>query len=306
MQRRRSFFALGILAVACGPASPPPVAAPAPSASAAAPGPTRDADRRALQMGDDVLAEWFARNPELPTTLRPPGATYDTLEDDSLGPIAARMAKYQVWETTLLALQASGLTTTAARLSAQTASEAVHDMLRKLVACHDELWTVSPTSNGWPMRFATYAELQPVGTDALRAQALTRFGKMGPYIDEQVADLRQGLKEGYAAYEGSVRAVMGQLDKLLASPADKSPFLGPADRDGSPGFRAQLTQVLATSFLPAVQRYRDFLARRPACRAIRTGWSATRRTCARSRRSTSIPRRPTRRAGRCWRRSRPR
>ncbi len=261
MLRSRALFALGVLALACGPASPPPPSAPAlaPSASAAAPAAMSDADRRALQMGEDVLTEWFALSPELATMLRPPGATYDTLEEDPLATVSARMAKYQVWETTLLALEASRLSTTAARLSAQTAFETVHDALRKLVACRDELWTVSPTSNGWSMRFATYAELQPVGTDALRAQALTRFGKMGPYVDAQIIDLRQGLKEGYTAYEGSVRAVMGQLDKLLASPADKSPFLGPADRDGTPAFRAQLTQVLATSFLPAVQRYRDFL-----------------------------------------------
>ncbi len=260
MPRSRSLLVLSLLACACGPAAPAPSApAAAPSASAPTPAATSDMDRRALDMGDQVLAEWFARGPELPTMLHAPGVTFDTLEDDSLGAVSARTAKYQVWEAALLLLDPANLSTTSARLSAQTAREVVHDALFKMVACRDELWTVSPTSNGWSMRFATYAELQPVGTDALRAQALTRFGKMGAYVDDQIANLREGLKQGYSAYDGSVRAVMGQLDKLLASPADKSPFLGPADRDGTPDFRAKLTQILATSFLPAVQRYRDFL-----------------------------------------------
>src|SRR6185436_9387942 len=67
-------------------------------------------------------------------------------------------------------------------------------------------------------------------------------------------------REGYLPYEGSVRAVIGQIERLLAMPADRSPFLSPADRDRTPEFRARLVEVLATSFLPAVQRYRDFLA----------------------------------------------
>lgn len=250
---------LGVLLLtSCGGASSPP-ATPAPSATASAPVGTSDADRKALDLGEQVLADWFEHYPELPTTLHAPGVTYDTLEDDSVAAVSARIAKYQAWETALIQLEPSTLSSTSARLSAQTAREVVHDTLTKMMACHDELWTLSPSSNGWPMRFATYAELQPVGTDALRAQALTRFGKMAGYVDAQIDNLRQGLKQGYSAYDGSVRVTMGQLDKLLASPPDKSPFLAPADRDGTPEFRAKLTQVLATSFLPAVQRYRDFL-----------------------------------------------
>lgn len=249
-------FALAGLFVAAAACNPQPAQPVAP----AAPGSANAAQRLAIEMGDRVLAERFASFPELPTALRPPGATFDGLEDDSIAGVAAREAKLEAWDKELstidpAALQGSKLAT----LSYQVAYEALESTVRKR-PCRDELWNVSPTSNGWPARFATYVELQPVGTDALRAQALTRFGKMGPYVDAQVANLREGMRMGYLAYEGSVRASIGQLDKLLASPPEASPFLAPADRDGTPDFRAKLVDVLATTFIPAVRRYRDFLA----------------------------------------------
>jgi uncharacterized protein (DUF885 family) len=243
--------AAALMAAACGP---PPLVAPGVRSS------PDDAQRRAIEMGDRVRSDQFEVFPEYPTSLRPPGATFDGLQDDSIAAVAAREVKLEAWEGELRAIDAAALAgNTQARLSYQVAREVLESTVHEHV-CREELWTVSPAGNGWPERFTTFVELQPVGTDALRAQALARFGKMGLYVDAQIANLRQGMREGYLAYDGSVRAAIGQIDELLATPADKSPFLGPADRDGAPDFRARLVDVLATSFLPAVQRYRDFLA----------------------------------------------
>ena len=243
--------ASALIAVACGP--PPPVV----------PGVRRspdDAQRRAIEMGNRVRSDQFEVFPEYPTSLRPPGATFDGLQDDSFAAVAAREAKLESWHEELLAIDPTALAgNTQARLSYQVARDVVESAVREHV-CREELWTVSPAGNGWPARFMTIAELQPVGTDALRAQALARFGKMGGYVDAQIANLREGMRDGYLAYDGSVRAVIGQIERLLATPADRSPFLSPAERDGTPDFRARLVEVLATSLLPAVQRYRDFLA----------------------------------------------
>jgi uncharacterized protein (DUF885 family) len=238
------------LVAAC---SPPPPIVPGVRSSP-------DDARRVTEIGDRVRSDQFEVFPEYPTSLRPPGATFDGLPDDSIAAVAAREARLESWQNELLAIDPTALAgNTQARLSYQVAREVLESTVREHV-CREELWTVSPAGNGWPARFTTIIDLQPVGTDALRAQALARVAKMGPYIDAQIANLREGMRAGYLAYDGSVRAVIGQLERLLATPADKSPFLSPADRDGTPDFRARLVEVLATSFLPAVQRYRDFLA----------------------------------------------
>jgi hypothetical protein len=220
----------------------------------------QDAQRRVIAIGDRVLSDFLEVFPEVPVAIRPPGATFDGLQDDSIAAVAARQVKLEAWHQELRAIDPAALAgNRQAQLSYQVAREALESTVRKHV-CREELWTVSPTGTGWASRFSTYIDLQPVGTDPLRAQALARFGKMWGYLDAQIANLREGMRDGYLAYDGSVRAVLGQIEDLLATPADKSPFLGPAERDGTPAFRAKLVEVLATSFLPAVQRYRDFLA----------------------------------------------
>ena len=71
-------------------------------------------------------------------------------------------------------------------MSYQIAREVLDSTVRARI-CRNELWTVSPAGNGWPARFTTLVELQPVGNDALRTQALARFRKMGAYVDAQIA-----------------------------------------------------------------------------------------------------------------------
>ncbi len=218
-----------------------------------------DDAQRAIALGDRVRSDQFDVFPEYPTSLRPPGASFDGLPDDSLAAVAARVAKLESWQHELQAIDPAALAgNTQARLSYGVAREVLDSTVREHV-CREELWTVSPAGNGWPARFTNLVALQPVGSDALRAQALARIGRMAGYVDAQIANLREGMREGYLAHDGSVRAVIGQLERLLAVPADGSPLLSPADRDGTPAFRARLVELLATSLLPAVQRYRDFL-----------------------------------------------
>ena len=54
--------------------------------------------------------------------------------------------------------------------------------------------------------------------------------------------------------------MISQLDDLLATPAEKSPFSAPAQRDDTPAFQAAYRAVVRDEIHPAVRRYRDFLA----------------------------------------------
>ena len=53
--------------------------------------------------------------------------------------------------------------------------------------CRDELWSVS--AFGWQASLSQLASIQPVGSDAARAQALTRWRKLGPWVDQEIANL---------------------------------------------------------------------------------------------------------------------
>jgi len=134
---------------------------------------------------------------------------------------------------------------------------------RDLRVCRGELWAVSQMS-GWQLNYTQLAALQPVGSDELRQQALQRWRKLPVYIDQEILNLEAGLKAGYSAPRAAVRRVIDQLDGLLAIPAADSPFASPALRDGEAeggeAFRGKFTALVGDDILPAVKRYRDFLA----------------------------------------------
>src|SRR5207247_78962 len=101
---------------------------------------------------------------------------------------------------------------------------------------------------------------QPVGTAAARSQALARWRAIPRYIATETANQREGLRIGYTAPQGNVRIVLTQLDTLLATPLEESPLYDPARRDSTPAFRSALARAIEREIVPAMRRYRDFLA----------------------------------------------
>jgi uncharacterized protein (DUF885 family) len=126
--------------------------------------------------------------------------------------------------------------------------------------CRLELWGVASYVNGWQASLTDLARVQPVGSDALRAAALRRAKAIPRYIDNEIVLLRQGLREGYSSPQVIVREVIKQLDELLATRLDQSPFVAPTERDTDPQFRAAYQAVVRDEINPAVRRYRDFLS----------------------------------------------
>jgi uncharacterized protein (DUF885 family) len=118
---------------------------------------------------------------------------------------------------------------------------------------------VSQMLNGWQVRFGNLAQLQPVGTADLRTQALARFGALPSYVDDQTANLREGLRQGYVAPDVTVRLVIAQLDALAAMPPEDSPFASPGMRDGDPRFREEFVTLVRERIVPTMRRHRDFL-----------------------------------------------
>jgi len=212
--------------------------------------------RRLAQLENRFVAESLKYDPTLAYMAGLPTRVHDRFADRSPSALAARNAE-ETAELKVLAV------IDPARLPAM--SRATYALLKEqleadlqLRVCHRELWNVDHFY-GWVNQFADVADKQPVGTSDLRAQALRRFSSIPRYVDIEIANLRRGLKKGYAAPQSVVRRVIAQLDGLLALSPDESPYFV-AGRDSDPAFRVAFTRLIADRLVPALRRYREFLA----------------------------------------------
>jgi uncharacterized protein (DUF885 family) len=124
--------------------------------------------------------------------------------------------------------------------------------------CRGELWEINQLA-GWHTNYAYLAGVQPVGTEDLRSQALSRWRQFPRYVDTEIAKLREGVRLGYTAPRGNVELVATQAGALADTPPEQSPFFDPAQRDSTPAFRQAFRGLVADEINPALRRYRDFL-----------------------------------------------
>ncbi|KAB8198133.1 DUF885 family protein [Lysobacter maris] len=129
---------------------------------------------------------------------------------------------------------------------------------KALRVCRFELWDVNHMS-GWPVMLARYARFQPVSTAAEREQALQRWSALPAFVDQEIANLREGLKQGYSAPRSVVDRVIGQVDGLASARVADSPLAGPATRSEDAAFKSAFEEVIGDKVNPALARYRDFL-----------------------------------------------
>ena len=228
------------------------------STAAAQAGDTARAAARVTELADAYLDAFLRRVPEAGTQLALPGARHDALTDNSLEAVR----RWQALEDSLL----RELDAVNPALLAGRPEWITNGFLREGLessrgtrVCRQELWPVNQMS-GWHTELATLASIQPVDADTLRAQALARWRSLPRYIDTEIANLREGLRQGYSTPKRNVGLVIEQLDALLAAAPEESPFFSPAQRDGTPAFRAAWRALVADEINPAIRRYRDYLA----------------------------------------------
>lgn len=123
--------------------------------------------------------------------------------------------------------------------------------------CRNELWSVSAL--GWQAALPQVASIQPVATDENRAQALSRWRAFGPWIDREIANLKEGQRLGYSATEAAAKSTLSQLDQMLAQRPEESPLMDPATRAKLPAFAEEWKAVIAGTIWPGITRYRDYI-----------------------------------------------
>jgi uncharacterized protein (DUF885 family) len=244
----RSLFALSLAALACAPEA---------RAQGAAPTNPDTVARRTTALADEFMATGLRRFPEIATYLGLPGMRHDGLSDNSMAAIAENQRLEDAFRTRVLALSPDPITGRPEGITLGFLREAVQSGEQSRV-CKSELWGVSQMT-GWHLGLTQLAQIQPVGSDELRRQALARWRRMPAYIDNETVRLREGLRQGFSAPKLNVRRVIEQLDGLLASTPTESPFAAPAQRDSNAAFQAEMRKIVAEQINPAVQRHRDYL-----------------------------------------------
>ncbi len=125
--------------------------------------------------------------------------------------------------------------------------------------CRFDLWAVNHMG-GWHLNaLANVASNQPVGTAGERADAIARWSALPALIDQEIANARLGLAQGYSAPKSVVRHVIRQIEGLVSAQPEKLPFFAPATRAKDPAFKESFRSVLAGPVNAGFRRYLDFL-----------------------------------------------
>ena len=207
-------------------------------------------------LADHFVSELLAYDPTISYFSGLQTTDHSRFADRSPSALAAWDARESAVLHALTAIDASVLPTSSRATYAVLKERLESDL--QLRVCKTELWNVNHF-DGWQTAFAEVAEQQPIGTAEARAQALARWRSLPRYLEVEISNLRQGLRQGYAAPKSVVLRVIAQMDGLIAAPSRESPFYSPADRDGDPEFRTAFAQLIAGKINPAIQHYRDYL-----------------------------------------------
>jgi uncharacterized protein (DUF885 family) len=210
------------------------------------------------RLADEYFAGLVERTPELATFWGLEDARHEGVFDASPEAFARWRDREDAWFTRVSAISAAGLEGKPAEVTLAVLRESL-ESARGSRVCRPELWSVSQLF-GWQVAYPRLGSIQPLGDSAARAQALTRWRAIPRLIDQDIANLREGVKAGYTAPRGNVDAVLQQIDALIAAKPDASPFSLMAGRDSTPEFRTALVGIVRDEITPALKRYRAYLA----------------------------------------------
>ncbi|HEY8548619.1 MAG TPA: DUF885 domain-containing protein [Vicinamibacterales bacterium] len=212
--------------------------------------------RRVSELADRYVRAFLEAYPHYAPVVGAPEVHPDRLGDHSL----AGLQRWQEEEDRLLAelkaIDPDSVQGAQARVTYRILQHQL-EASRDLRVCRDELWNVSPTFSGWQGQMPLIAGMQAVGTPQEQEYAVARWSGLPKYLDDEIANLGEGLRLGYSAPKGNVVSVIGQMDAMLATPIAESPFVQ-MGRD-VPALRARLEELERTAIRPAIARYRDFL-----------------------------------------------
>jgi len=236
------------------------------AATQAAPTP---ASRRLAALAEDYYNAWLALFP-VDATENLGDPKYEAAFEIEIAP--AHIARQRrLYQRTLASLRAIS----PARLSAdeQLTHGLLHyeaqDRLDRMAAYPYHLTPVGHMDS-MPVKLAQWASgkaAQPMSTAANYDHFLERLKKLPVWIDQAMANMRQGIARGIVLPRPLVERTMPQLDALLPADPLSSPYLAATREFQSALSEADRKRITAAyratvlkSVIPAVQRLRTFMA----------------------------------------------
>jgi uncharacterized protein (DUF885 family) len=126
-------------------------------------------------------------------------------------------------------------------------------------------WTVDPLG-GPQNEFMDLADYTVIDTPEDAAKFVKRAKLMGPYLDDQIANLREGKARGRVAVRDAVQKTIDQLTRINATPAESLGIWKPAaaprpswSEAARARFANDLAEAIRTSVIAGMERYRAFL-----------------------------------------------
>jgi len=238
------------LLAGCSSDTPPETSPPAKTPA--------DAIATVNKVADDYYAHVMSTTPETAYFAGVELERHDGLHDNSLAAGAASDAAIDAMLAELRTVDSTALIGDPAWITHAYLLEELEGNVGVRV-CRTEVWNVNQMG-GWHSGYVQVAQLQPIGTPELREQSLARWSKFESYINNEMGNLGEGIKLGYTAPKAVVQRVVDQVDGVLALETDESPFYSPAARDDDEAFAAATRAIVEDRIVPALTRYREFLA----------------------------------------------
>ena len=187
----------------------------------------------------------------------------DRLDDISPTGIAKERKRLEGVATAARAIKPEKLSQ-ADRLTRAALIEEVEDQLA-WYGCGFEQWVVDPLG-GPQVQLMNLPDYTTIDTPKDAAAYVKRVRAMGPYLNEHVANLRDGLSQRKTASVDAVLKTIDELTQLTSAPIEslaiwkpaqaKHEGWLPADRDR---FGTDLRDAIESSLRPGLVRYRDML-----------------------------------------------
>ena len=211
------------------------------------------------QIATEFVDAYYEQFPEEVYEVGFPGAPMDRFGDHSTASIAAWNLRVDAWLEMLSGIDATLIQGTPAEITYGFARERMEAMAARRV-CKMDWWNISPTWTGWQSQLVATLAVQPVTTAEEKSDALARIADVARYLSTEVEILREGMENNYLAANSNVERVLKQVDALIATPTEESPFFDPTTRSEDADFANQYREILEDDVNAAITAYRDFLA----------------------------------------------
>lgn len=164
---------------------------------------------------------------------------------------AAQVAELSELQGRLAAIDVAGLDDQA-RVSADILAIKLHDDVAER-SHHFEQWCLDQLFGPqvWLLELLNY---HPIKSEKDFADLAARYHAFGGFMDDYLANLREGVAQGRTATRVVTDRVIGQLRDLVATPLEKSPLLPPADFP-----REDVERAIRDAVYPAFRKFLEFL-----------------------------------------------